>query len=201
MRLQSAQFGAAELQRSPPFQFMKHPNTKCSTAGVLLLDEVRAAQEVCIKNGNVYVNYFDSKGNKIAHTSYHASGQKHFKKNGQYVYWSGGINGHWEPMKLYRTKPLDVVDRTFVSVIGWEVKSMQSVLPLMSADMIFDIPREFDIVAFETSIVSPDAEERQEIVALPVFARYRFSDDIVVEVELFGMNEELASKPYTIDDY
>lgn len=163
--------------------------------GVQRGQEIRAAFEVCIKNENVYVNYFDPDGNKGAHKSYHASGQQHIKENGHYAEW-GGFSGSWEPMKWFTERPQDVVGRQDVSFcfLRWNL------LPTMLADKIFEAPEEteFPEVGFKTTLVGPDARDRKDILGFPVLGRHRISsNDLSVEVEMFGINSELAEKPYS----
>lgn len=170
----------------------KKVSEKCCRIGVRVNGQVKTALEICIKNGNVYVNYFNRDGVAHAHTSYHASGQQHIKKNDDYIYWTGGPSGKWEPMKWFREKPTEVEGREDVSVIGWEVMSLPSVLPSLRSDKIFEVPTGFTIIGFKTTVVGSKAAERKSIFGFPVLNRHRFSNAVKIEVEMFGINEELA---------
>ena len=103
--------------------------------GVQLATSIVKALEVCISGeGDVYVNYSMSELPE-AHASYHSSGQQHIKKGGKYVEWNGGPTGYFEPMKLFRTRPRDVITRADCgSTIGWEVVKL-SVLPSLPEDV------------------------------------------------------------------
>lgn len=175
---------------------------KCCLIAVRVCGQERAAVKVCIRNSNVYVNYFDRDGKQQLHTSYHASGQKHHKKNRDYVYWTGGVSGKWEPMKWFKTPPAQVMGRERVSVIGWEVGSLVSVLPSLIPQTraeILELPAEpeFTIVGFEISVVGTDAQPRDNILGFPIFWHCRISDAISVEVEAFGINEALVDQAFS----
>jgi hypothetical protein len=148
------------------------------------------AFDVNVKGKNVYVNYNPNE----RHTSYHASGQHHVKKGRDYVKWTGGASGTWEPMVQCNPKPSDVHDRQWVSTIGWEIKDIPSVLPVvdMAGDFSIDathLPGS-SILAFEVSIVGPRARDRAEIVGFPVLQRHRIPGSAAVEIEAFLLSEE-----------
>jgi hypothetical protein len=146
------------------------------------------------------VKYFDRAGNEAGHSSYHVSGQTHFKKHGKYIYWTDGPSGKWVPMKQMKEKPAQVVDREDASVIGWEVRFLATVLPEIPVDKVFNVRSGFDIVGFKTTIVGPKASSRNSILGFPVLARHRFSNGVDVEVEMFGINAQLARESYGNDE-
>src|ERR1700680_1859257 len=83
-------------------------------------DSCRTVLYVTIKNENVYVHYLDRTGTEIGHVSQHASGQRHFRRsNGEYVKWTGGTTGQWEPMKLQKTPPAQVLERDEIGAFGF----------------------------------------------------------------------------------
>lgn len=167
-----------------------------SIVGVRFAGQNWAVLEVRIKNSNVYVNYFQKDGTAKAHTSYHASGQSHIKKGSDYVYWTGGGSGQWEPMKQFKMPPTKVIGREKVSVIGWEVASLGSVLPPLSpeTEVLLEIPSEpeFSILGFEISVVGREAIPRTDILGFPVLTTKRISNGVAVEIEVFALKHETA---------
>lgn len=154
------------------------------------------ALEVCIKDADLYVNYFAPDGTpawlalshwKKAHTSYHASGQQHIKKGRDYVYWTDGPAGEWCPIELLKQPPGTVADREECSTIGWMIGELDSKLPLatIGADMVVDgsaLPRSSYLV-FEVSVVGPATTARTEVLGFQVLQRHRVSNGLVVEIE------------------
>ena len=166
----------------------------CTLFAVRVGGEARSALEVCIEDSNVYVNYFDRQGQKVAHTSYHASGQHNIKKNGDYIFWTGGPSGQWQPMKFFRPRPEHIQDRQHVAVIGWGLDSVPSVLPTVSASsqvQVFEVPpdADFQILVFEVSIVGSQVQQRDEVNGFPVIWRYKFSAGITVEIEAVAVKQ------------
>ena len=179
------------------------PNGTTLIVGIKFREQIVTALEVCLRGSDIYVNYFAKEGTKIAHTSYHSSGQRHIKKKNDYVCWTGGPSGDWEPMKEFKTPPTMVAGREHVATIGWNVSDLQSVLPLIcgQAGTTVQIPSEphFDVVGLEVSILGLGATPRPEICGFPVIHRHWIRNDIAVEIEAFGLNEPLASPPVADD--
>jgi hypothetical protein len=98
----------------------------CIVAIQLSASIVKALEVRVSGAGDVYANYSMS-GLPEAHASYHASGQQHVKKGGKYVEWTGGPTGTFEPMKLLRTPPKEVITRADCgNTIGWHVAKLHS---------------------------------------------------------------------------
>ena len=152
------------------------------------------ALEICIKGDDVYVNHFLRDGRKQAHVSYHSSGQRHIKTNGDYVKWTGSPDGSWQPLKIFEERPATVVGRVHIDFVMWEVKSLSSVLaPLTQpADIVIDaedLPGA-SLLALECSLVGPAAVSRDELLGFQVLQRYRLSGSLVVEVEAVHIVED-----------
>jgi len=143
------------------------------------------AFDVRIRGEELYTNYSDSTTPE-AHASYHKSGQYHMKRQKQYIQWTGGLTGQMEPMKLFRTPPGLVTDRSHFWTIGWHVANLDSVLPPLigNADMMVDAIRlePHMILGFETNVVGKEARERKSIVGFPIIASHIFGGPVNVEI-------------------
>lgn len=151
------------------------------------------AFDLCIKGDDSYVNYGDC-STPEAHGSYHASGQKHIKIGGQYVYWNGGPTGKWEPMKLFLLRPAEVTGRAEWFTIGWEVSRLDQVLPPLQGTpaMIVDA-QNLDSAAgvvLTVSVIGNAANTRTDILGFPVIALQRFGTAPRVEVAACVLAEE-----------
>jgi hypothetical protein len=162
--------------------------------GVQLVASIVKALEVRIADtGDVYINYSMS-GLPEAHASYHASGQQHIKKGSKYVEWTGGPSGTFEPMKLFRTRPKQVIAREDCgSTIGWEVSKLASVLPVLTdpADMLVDARalQEDSILAFKVDVIGQWAKDRRSVSGYPILCTHRFAGAIQLEVNAFVISE------------
>jgi hypothetical protein len=145
--------------------------------------------DVCIEGEDAYVNYSDSSV-AAAHGSYHASGQQHIKIGKKYVEWTGGPIGDMEPMKIFREPTGTVSGRNNFWSIGWQISKLETILPrLDDAHMIVDAQRmDTDFVlAFEVSVIGPDAKGRETIVGFPVIDTHLFGNSLRVEIAAFTL--------------
>jgi hypothetical protein len=150
----------------------------------------KAAFDLNIKNNNVYINY----QNGTAHLSMHSSGQLHFKKGSDYVKWTGGLSGEWEPMRFMKTAPTRVTGRLECGTVGW---SFAQLLLLPDCDEepdvivcdVVDLNRD-SLIAIRTSIVSPREPIRNQILGFPVVWQMRLTSGVTVELEAFVVSEE-----------
>ncbi len=176
---------------------------KC-VVGVQLADSIVKALEVCISGeGDVYVKY-SMLGTKEAHASYHASGEQHIKKGRKYVEWNGGPTNNFEPMKLFRTPPREVITRADCgSTIGWEVVKL-SVLPRLAkrADMLVDARGlgEDSILAFKVDVIGQWARQRRSVSGYPIVQTHRFGGTLQVEVNAFEVSES-GSGAVELEDF
>ena len=146
--------------------------------------------------GDVYVNY-SMAGLPEAHASYHASGVQHIKKAGKYVEWNAGPTGSFEPMKLRRTPPRDVITRTDCgSTIGWNVPDLNAVLPVLAepADVTVDARSltQNSILAFQVNVIGEWAKPPRSVSGFPIVQTHRFGTNPQVEVNAFVVSD-LAS--------
>ncbi|MBI3670976.1 MAG: hypothetical protein HY237_14495 [Acidobacteria bacterium] len=165
---------------------------KC-VVGIQVATGLVKAFDVCIKDGNIYVNYSDI-STPEAHGSYHASGQYHIKIGGSYAKWTGGPTGDFEPMKLFHTPPALVTSRSGCWTIGWPVCRLANVLPKLDSapDMVVDARSLAgnSVLGLEVSAVGDEATSRTEIVGYSVIATRRFGTDVRAEIEAFILPEE-----------
>jgi hypothetical protein len=180
------------------------PVPETCVVAIQLTDSIVKALEVCISEvGDVYVNYSMS-GLPEAHASYHASGQQHIKKGDKYVEWNGGPTGNFEPMKLFRTPPGEVITRKDCgSTIGWEVAKLAGVLPVLTgaADMLVDARalREDSILAFKVEVIGQWARRRSSVSGFPVLQTHQFGGAVQVEVNVFAISETGSGVVWTED--
>lgn len=149
------------------------------------------AFDVRISGEDAYVNYSDSSV-AAAHGSYHASGQQHVKIDREYVNWSGGSSGEMEPMKIYREPPATVFGRNNFWSIGWKISTLETILRLLdNADVIVDASTmDADlVVAFEVSVIGPDAKDRVTTAGFPIVATHVFGGSLKVEIAAFTLTE------------
>lgn len=169
------------------------PPIECVVGIRTLSGRLVRAFDVRIIAEDIYVNYSDC-GTPEAHSSYHASGQRHTKVGGRFIEWTGGPTGDMEPMKLYRTPPGLVAGRSGCWTVGWETRRLDEILPSLSshADMLVDT-RPLDgtesILAFEVSVVGYEAGKRDNIVGFRVINSYRFGKAVQVEIDAFVLDE------------
>ena len=146
------------------------------------------AFDMCIRGEEVYTNYSDC-NTPEAHSSYHKSGQRHFKKEKKYIEWDGGPSGRMEPMKVYRIPPGKVRGRSKCWSAGWPVSSLDVVLPTLTdnAGMIVDAQtiEPDSYLTFEAYVVGPEAKMLSTVVGYPVIATHRFGSNVVVEICAF----------------
>src|SRR5579864_669372 len=153
------------------------------------------AFDLCIKGADSYVNYCDSTTPE-AHGSYHASGQKHIKIGGKYVYWNGGPTGEWEPMKQRLPRPSEVEGRAEWFVIGWQVSTLDHALtPLQGTPAMIvdaqDLNPDGGLV-FTVSVVGDAARKRTEILGFPLVDVQEFGTGPRVEVAVCLVADEQA---------
>jgi hypothetical protein len=177
--------------------------SSCVVAVQLVASIVKALEVRISAANDVYVNYSMS-GLPEAHASYHASGQQHIKKGGKYVERTGGLTGNFEPMKLTRMAPKQVITRgDSGSTIGWEVAKLASVLPVLTdaADMLVDARtlREDSILAFKVEVIGQWARQRSSVSGFPVLHTHRFGSTIQVEVNAFAVSETGNGAVWTED--
>jgi hypothetical protein len=99
------------------------------TVGVQLSTSIVKALEVCIS---------DKAGSPRVLPLQRT--QQHIKKDGRYVEWDGGPTGNFEPMRVIRARPGDVITRADCGgAVGWEVGKL-GVLPILTKrpDMLVD---------------------------------------------------------------
>ena len=155
------------------------------------------AIRVVIGDSNVYVNYPARDGSEYAHTSSHASGQHHVKIEGRYVCHWDGILGDWTPMKLKKEQPVHVEGRVKVATVGWKVSDIPTVLPPIEdrSEMVVNasnFPND-SILTLETSILTPSAAPRSEVLGFPIVQRYQLLQGMIhVEIEAFLLTADDA---------
>ena len=153
--------------------------------------------DVCNKGSDVYVNYSDS-STPSAHTSYHASGQLHFKKGGDYIEWTGGPSGAMEPMKLFRKPPSSITgtQRAEFWTVGWEIAQLDHILPVLigAPDMTVDASKENPsfILGLKASLVGPHAPKKNNEVGFPIIALQTFPRTLNIEIYSFLIGEGLG---------
>lgn len=151
------------------------------------------AFDVCIKGEDVYVNYSDCSTPEM-HKSYHASGQQHVKMSKQYVKWTGGPTGQWEPMKLFHTPPGLVSGRSDCFTAGWEISKLDQILPPLqeSDDLMVDVqnPGTALVLCFQVSVIGPEAMNLKSILGFPIVATQQFGSSTRVEINAFTMAPE-----------
>ena len=162
------------------------------TVGVQLAASVVKALRIRISDeADVYIHY-SMQGLKDAHASYHASGEQHIKKNRKHVEWNGGSTGQFEPMRIYRARPDQVITRVDCGgTIGWEVVKL-CVLPILTRrpDMMVDaryLPHD-SIVAFIVEVVGQWVNPRRSVSGYPILQTYRFGHPVQVEVNAFEVS-------------
>lgn len=170
--------------------------TETCTVGVQLASSVVKALTLRVSDqGDVYANYSMS-GVPEAHASYHASGQQHLKKDGNYVEWNASPTGAMEPIKISRMKPGEVITRVDCgNTIGWAVKKLATVLPVLSvpADMLVDA-RALDadaILAFRANVVGPWAKPLRSVSGFPIIGVHKINGAVDVEVIAFVVSESI----------
>jgi hypothetical protein len=150
------------------------------------------AFDVCIDGHDVYVNYSDC-STPEAHASYHESGQYHMKKSKGYIQWDGGLAGEMQPMKLFRTSPQRVKERSNFWTVGWYVAKLDHVLPTLdgTADMLVDAGKlqGNSILGFEASVVGGEARKRDNIVGYAIIDSHQFGGALRVEIDAFVISE------------
>lgn len=167
-----------------------HRNAVTKLFAIRFQNRLRRAIEVCVKNGNVYVTSYDRQGKDLAHTSQHASGQRHFKVKERYVQWTGGPSGQWEPMIRMLTPPKKVIERAEIAFHGWAIDSIPHLPEAKESRdvVIFECPeQEMHILMLGTSVVGPHGKERNDRDGFPVLWRHRFSHGITIEVEAIAI--------------
>lgn len=169
---------------------------KC-IVGVQLHGIAVKAFDVCIKQANVYVNY-SMPGMGEAHFSYHASGQQHTKKGGNYVEWKRMPNGQWERMVEFKMEPDKVITRSACQdTVGWPVKKLASAVHPLSepADMIVDV-RDFSessLLLFKIYVVGSWARERKVLPGFRKVMKHRFGTGLRIEIEAFEASPSAPS--------
>jgi len=164
-----------------------------ATVTVLASGQHWLAFDVNVEGSNVYLNYLNGQ-----HTSYHSSGQHHQKTGKNYVLWTGGISGKWEPLRKLKQGPTKIHGREKVAGIGWVISKISTDLPAAdkAGDFNIDIAPFLDsaILAFEISVVGSAASDRNEIVGFPVLQRHRMPGQVEVEIEAFLISDVLREK-------
>jgi hypothetical protein len=154
--------------------------------------QIVQAFDLCIKGDDSYVNYGDC-STQEAHGSYHASGQKHIKIGGQYVYWNGGPTGKWEPMKQFLPRPAEVTGRAEWFTIGWQVSRLDQVLPQLQGTPALIVDAQNlnpDAgVVLTVSVVGNAATDRVDILGFPLVALQQFGTAPCVEVAACVIDE------------
>lgn len=168
-----------------------------SIVGVQIHGIAVKAFDVCIKQTNVYVNYFMRRMGE-AHCSYHASGQQHTKKNGNYVEWKPMPNGQWERMIEFKMEPVKVITRTACQdTVGWLVGELASALyPLNEpADVMVDARAfaESSLLLFKTYVVGDWAREHKIRPGFRKAMRHRFGVGLQVEIQAFETSPSAPS--------
>lgn len=162
-------------------------------------DACKIVLYAAIKNGNVYLHYLDRTGTEVGHVSQHVSGQRHFRRaNGEYVKWTGGVTGEWEPMKLQRTPPAQVTERDEIGAFGFGFAELLNLpdCPDNQANVVLcELPSNCqpEMLVFQVSIVGPAAVARGMANGnFPVVWRARLGNGIAVEVEAIAVNQPQA---------
>ncbi len=154
------------------------------------------AFDVCIRKTNVYVNY-SMPGIGEAHCSYHASGQQHTKKHGNYE-WKRMPNSQWERIVEFKMEPGKVITRSACQdAVGWEVGRLASALhPLNEpADMMVDA-RDFDessLLLFKIYVVGDWAREHKIRLGFRKVTRLRFGTGLRIGIEAFEASPSAPS--------
>jgi hypothetical protein len=177
----------------PSERMVPDPPIECVVGIRTLSGRLVKAFDVRIIAEDIYVNYSDC-STPEAHSSYHASGQRHTKVGGQFIEWTGGPTGDMEPMKLYRTPPGLVAGRSGCWTVGWETRKLDAILPNLSsrADMLVDAPPldgTESILAFEVCVVGNEAKRRNNIVGFRIIKSHRFGNTVQVEIDAFVVDE------------
>jgi hypothetical protein len=155
------------------------------------------AFDLCIRKTNVYVNY-SMRGMGEAHCSYHASGQQHTKKDGNYVEWKRMPNGQWERMVEFKVQPGKVITRSACQdTVGWLVAKLASALyPLTEpADMMVDV-RDFSkssLLLFKIHVVGRWVRERKVLPGFRKVMKHRFGMGLRIEIEAFETSPSAPS--------
>jgi hypothetical protein len=172
--------------------------------GVQLSTSIVKALEVCISDkGDVYQNYY-MMGLPEAHASYHSSGQQHIKKGGKYVEWDGGPTGNFEPMRVIRTRPGDVITRADCGgAVGWEVGKL-GVLPILTKrpDMLVDARplAQETLLAFICEVVGKWGRSRRSVSGFPILHTHVFGAVVKVEVHAFLISDD-GSGAVSLEDF
>lgn len=177
----------------PSERMVPDPPIECVVGIRTLSGRLAKAFDVRIIAEDIYVNYSDC-STPEAHSSYHASGQRHTKVGRRFVEWTGGLTGDMEPMKLYRPPPGLVAGRSGCWRGGWETRTLDEILPSLSshADMLVDA-RPLDsiesILAFEVSVVGYEARKRNNVFGFRIIDSRRFGRAVQVEIDAFVLDE------------
>jgi hypothetical protein len=169
---------------------------KC-IVGVQLHGIAVKAFDVCIKKTDVYVNY-SMRGMGEAHCSYHASGQQHTKKDGNYVEWKRMPNGEWERMVEFKMEPANVITRSACQdTVGWPVGKIASALhPLNEpADVMVDAHdfTESSLLLFKIYVVGAWAREHKTRLGFRKVMTHRFGTGLRIEIEAFEASPSAPS--------
>lgn len=169
---------------------------KC-IVGVQLHGIAVKAFDVCVKKTNAYINYFMRRMGE-AHCSYHASGQQHTKKSGNYVEWKRIPNGQWERMIEFKMEPGQVITRSACQdTVGWLVGELQSALYPLSepADVMVDARdlAESSLLLFKVYVVGNWARERRVLPGFRRVTAHRFGAGLRIEIEAFEVSRDAPS--------
>lgn len=169
---------------------------KC-IVGVQLEGIAVKALDVCIKKTNVYINYSMRRMGE-AHCSYHASGEQHTKKNGNYVEWKCMPDGQWERMIEWKMEPSKVITRSSCQgMVGWLVGELASALyPLNEpADVMVDARSlaESSLLLLKICVVGDWAREHKMRLGFRKVMSRRFRTGLRIEIEAFETSPSAPS--------
>jgi hypothetical protein len=169
---------------------------KC-IVGVQLDGIAVRAFDVCIKKTNVYINYSMRRMGE-AHCSYHASGEQHTKKNGNYVEWKRMPDGQRERMIEWKMEPSKVITRSACQdTVGWLVGELESALyPFNEPKDVMVDARAFaesSLLLFKIYVVGDWAREHKIRTGFRKVMRHRFGTGLRVEIEAFEVSPSAPS--------